>query len=117
MISKTEIKCGDLYLADFNPSIGHEYQGKRPALVIEADRQIIKSSLITVLPLTSNLENKNDEDIFIKVDKENQLKFDSIIKVYDIVSFDRIRFINRIGKIDQETHRIVKNYLLKHFNL
>lgn len=113
----TEIKYGYLYLADFNPSVGHEYQGKRPALVIESDKQINKSNLITVLPLTSNLENKNNDDIFVEVDKDNHLKFDSIIKVYDIVSFDRARFINRIGKINQETNRMVKNYLLKHFDL
>jgi len=117
MIDKAKIKCGDLYLADFNPSIGHEYQGKRPALVIESNGQINKSNLVTVLPLTSNLENKNESDIFVEVDKINQLKFDSIIKVYDIVSFDHLRFINKIGRINQPILEEVKDYLLKHFDL
>jgi mRNA interferase MazF len=113
----SEIKCGELFLVDFNPSSGHEYQGKRPALVVESDSQIKRSNLVTILPLTSNLDNKTDDDIFIKIDKDNHLKFDSIIKVYNIVSFDRLRFINKIGKINQATLKEVKDYLLKHFDL
>jgi mRNA interferase MazF len=116
-VTESEIKFGELFLVDFSPSLGHEYQGKRPALVIESDGQIKKSNLITVLPLTSNLDNKIDDDIFIKIDKDNRLKFDSIIKVYNIVSYDRLRFINKIGKIDQEIYKKVKDYLLKHFDL
>jgi len=116
-MTESEIKFGELFLVDFSPSFGHEYQGKRPALVIESDRQIKKSNLITILPLTSNLDNKIDDDIFIKIDKDNRLKFDSIIKVYNIVSYDRLRFINKIGKIDQEIYKKVKDYLLKHFDL
>lgn len=117
MTSEIEIKCGELFLVDFNPSSGHEYQGKRPALVIEADNQIKKSNLVTILPLTSNLDNRINDDIFVEIDKDNRLRFDSIIKVHNIVSFDRLRFINKIGKINQVTLKEVKDYLLKHFDL
>lgn len=117
MIIEPKIKCGELFLVDFNPCSGHEYQGKRPALVIESDGQIMRSNLVTILPLTSNLDNKTDDDIFIEADKDNRLKFDSIIKVYNIVSFDRLRFVNKIGKIDKKTLRLVKDYLLKHFDI
>jgi len=117
MINKHQVSCGDLFLVDFDPSAGHEYQGKRPALVIESDEQIKKSNLITILPLTSNLENKVDDDILVETDGDNRLKFDSIVKVYDIISFDYSRFINYIGKIDQEKMKKVKEYLIKHFDL
>jgi len=117
MTSKPEIKCGDLFLVDFNPGTGHEYQGKRPALVIESDKQIKKSNLITILPLTSNLDNRVVDDIFIKVNKDNRLKFDSIIKVYNIISFDYSRFVNKIGEVDREILKKARNYLLKHFDL
>ena len=117
MINKHQVFCGDLFLVDFDPSAGHEYQGKRPALVIESDEQIKKSNLITIVPLTSNLENKIDDDILVEVDGDNHLQFDSIIKVYDIISFDYSRFINYIGKINQETMDKVKEYLNKHFGL
>jgi mRNA interferase MazF len=117
MIIGSEIKYGELFLVDFDPSLGHEYQGKRPALVVESNKQIKKSSLVTILPLTSNLDNKANDDIFIETDKDNRLKFNSIIKVYNVVSFDHLRFINKIGKVDQATLKEVKDYLLKHFDL
>lgn len=117
MINKQQVSQGDLFLVDFDPSAGHEYQGKRPALVIESDEQIKKSNLITVVPLTSNLDNKMEDDILIEVDIDNRLRFDSVIKVYDIISFDYSRFISYIGKINQKTMIKVKEYLIKHFNL
>lgn len=117
MIEKNNINHGDLFLVDFNPSVGHEYQGQRPALVVETNRQIKKSNLITVLPLTSNLDNRKEGDIFVKADANNRLKFDSIIKVYNIVSFDCSRFINKIGKIDDKIVIKIKQYLRKHFDI
>lgn len=111
------IGYGNLFLVNFNPSSGHEYQGKRPAIVVESDRQMKKSNLVTVLPLTSNLENKTGDDIIVKADSDNRLKFDSVIKVYDIASFDRSRFINKIGTVKEETLKEIKKYLSKHFDL
>lgn len=58
MNNKFELKQGDLCLFDFNLSIGHEYQGKRPALIIESNLQLYKTNLATVIPLTSNTDNK-----------------------------------------------------------
>jgi len=117
MINRQEVKHGDLFLVDFDPSTGHEYQGKRPALVIESDEQIKKSNLVTVLPLTSNLDNMLDDDILVEVDGVNRLKYDSIIKVYDIISFDYSRFICRIGSLEKNILMKVKKYLSRHFDL
>ena len=117
MISKTNIKQGDLYLINFDPSIGHEYQGKRPALIIQANAQIRKSNLITVMPLTSNLRNYLSDDIVIKKNNANRLISDSVIKVYSIISFDYKRLVNKIGIVDDFNLDKVKNYLQKHFGV
>ncbi len=114
---KDDIKQGELYLVNFNPSAGHEFQGKRPALVIESDVQIKKTNLISIIPLTSNIGNKISDDIFISKDNNNKLISDSIIKVYYICSFDYYRFINKIGKVDEEILEKIKIYLKKHFDL
>ncbi len=117
MKNKTGIYQGEIYLINFNPSVGREYQGKRPALVIESSRQIKKSNLITVAPLTSNLNNKTLDDIIIKRDGQNRLITDSVIKVYDIYSFDYSRLINRIGTASDGIIKQVKKYLRKHFDI
>ncbi|MEA1937227.1 MAG: type II toxin-antitoxin system PemK/MazF family toxin [Patescibacteria group bacterium] len=117
MISKANIKQGDLYLINFDPSIGHEYQGKRPALIIQANTQIRKSNLITVMPLTSNCGNCLTDDIVIKKDSANRLISNSVIKVYSIISFDYKRLVNKIGTVDDFTLGKVKSYLQKHFKI
>ena len=117
MINKKNVKQGDLYLINFNPSVGHEYQGKRPALIIQSNIQIKKSNLITVMPLTSNLENCLSDDIVVEKNNANRLISDSAIKVYNIISFDYNRRVNRIGLIDSIVLVKVKKYLEKHFNI
>ncbi len=117
MIRKTNIKQGDLYLINFDPSVGHEYQGKRPALIIQANAQIRKSNLITVMPLTSNCGNRLTDDIVVKKDSANRLISDSVIKAYSIISFDYKRLVNKIGIVDNFTLNKVKNYLRKHFDV
>ena len=117
MSAKINLKQGDLCLFDFSPSIGHEFQGKRPALIIQSDNQITKSSLITVMPLTSNLNNHLKDDVFVMANFKNKLFVDSIIKVYNIISLDYERFVNKIGCVDGDTMIKVKEYLRKHFEI
>jgi len=117
MINNQQISCGDIFLVDFDPSAGHEFQKMRPALVIESDEQIKKSNLITILPLTSNLDNQVEDDILIEVDSDNRLQFDSVIKVYGIMSFDYSRIINYIGKANPQIMDRVREYLKRHFGL
>lgn len=117
MISKIDVKQGDLYLVNFNPSVGHEYQGKRPAIIIQANVQIRKSNLITVMPLTSNFENCLNNDIVVKKDSMNRLISDSVIKVHSVISFDYKRLINKIGVVDEVILNQIKNYLRKHFGV
>ena len=47
------IKQGDIIKFNFNPSIGHEQEGYRPALVISNNIFNSRTSLLIVLPITS----------------------------------------------------------------
>jgi len=111
------IYSGDIFLVDFNEGAGHEFQGERPAVIVESDNCIKKSDIITIIPLTSNTNNKVNDDLLLKKDNDNRLRKDSIIKVDYITSFDQSRFINKIGIIDKETVKKIKMYLKKHFDI
>lgn len=113
----TKLKQGDLCLFNFDPSAGHEFQGKRPAVVIQSDQQILKSNLVTVIPLTSNLNNCHSDDFIIKKNNNNKLYSDSVAKVYNIISFDYQRLINKIGKVDVDVIDHIKKYLKVHFEI
>ena len=117
MLKKGEVKYGDILWVQFDPSVGHEFQDKRPALVIQADRQIMKSNLVTVVPITSNKANKTSDDIVVEPDSDNGLRHTSVIKVYDIVSCDYQRLIGRIGVVSSELSEQVRQYLKRHFDI
>ena len=57
MFKKVEVNYGDVIWTQFDPSVGHEFQDKRPALVIQSNASLLKSNL-TLVPLTGNQETK-----------------------------------------------------------
>jgi len=111
------MKQGEVWLVEFLNSIGHEYKKERPALIIEIDSQIKKSAVFTIIPFTSNSNNKIQDDILVIKDNRNGLFYDSILKVHHIQSFDRSRFIKQIGVMKKDIVDQVKDYLRIHFDL
>ena len=111
------VEYGGIYLVSFAPSVGHEYQGQRPAVVIQSDNQIKRSSLVTVMPLTSQVGKPHSDDIFVKKDKTNNLFSDSLVKVHSIESFDQVRFIKKIGILDKGFLQQIQKYLKLHFDI
>jgi len=111
------MKQGEIWLAKFVNAIGHEFKKERPSLVIESDRQIDRTSVITIIPFTTKFKNKTNDDILVAKDGHNRLFWDSLLKVHHIESFDRSRFIKKIGVINATIVLQAKNYLKKHFDI
>jgi len=113
------MKQGEIWMVNFNPSKGHEFQKERPAIIISSNKIIKFSNLITVLPITSNTNNCLDDDIKIIKDDYNCLFMDSVVKVTHISSFDKNndRFIKKIGTANEYVVEQIKKYLLKHFSI
>ena len=97
-------------------SVGHEYYNDRPALIIMANNLITAVNLVTIMPLSSS-GNRHRDDIFIKKDVSNRLYEDSIIKVHHIISYDKLRFIHKIGEVNIKIIKEVESYLKKHFGI
>lgn len=112
------VKCGDIFLVDFgNDSVGHEYKKRRPAVVVQSDTQIRRSNLLTVLPLSSNLDNKLEEDVLMQKNDVNLLIDDSVVKVHHVMSFDYQRIYHKIGEVGDDVAQKIKKYLKIHFGL
>jgi len=110
------MKKGDIFLVNFEPSIGSEFKKTRPAIVLQSSE--INSKLLTVMPISTNKnEEKLGENILIKRKKENRLFADSVIKVNQISSFDKRRFIHFIGRADRVIMNKIDKYLSRHFSL
>lgn len=107
---------GDIYLVEFEPSVGHEYRKKRPAIIIQQE-PIEKFSCITIVPLSSQIEQRSPYDVFVQKDEINNLSSDSFASIRHITTFDKSRFIHYIGKVGNPVVRQVRGYLRRHFGL
>jgi mRNA interferase MazF len=111
------MKFGDIYLVNCDPSVGHEYKKVRPAVVIQMQEISARSALVTVMPISSQVEKFTIHDVFVEKDHKNRLSNDSIVRVQHISSFDRSRFIKKIGETNSPVIRKIRGYLRKHFGL
>lgn len=108
---------GDIYFVECDPSVGREYKGKRPAIVIQEENISKTSPVVTIMPLTSQLNQLKPWDIFVQKDELNCLAENSIIKVNHIHAYDPQRFHFRIGRAGSPVIRKVRGYLRRHFGL
>ncbi len=61
-----------LWLVNFDPSFGHEYQKIRPALIIQHEAYIASVNLLTVIPISSQISNPAELDILITANSQNE---------------------------------------------
>lgn len=113
----TNFKTRDIFLVNFDPSFGHEYQKIRPAIIIQSEKTIKNTALTTIMPITSQLTNCQEEDIKVGKSATNGLWADSLIKVGCIHSFDKRRFLTKIGMVSEEIMAKIIAYLRIHFKI
>lgn len=83
MVKKYIPKQGDVVFLDFNPTVGHEQKGLRPAVVISTKIFNLNTKMAIVCPITSN-------------DKEfpTHYKLEDTKKIYGSVLCEHIRSID-----------------------
>ena len=92
---------GEIWLTDLPQQRGKEQVGKRPALIISDT----KTSLIIIIPLTSNLELlKYSYTIKINSSEQNLLDKESVAAIFQLRAIDKQRLLYKIGNLE-------KNYL------
>ena len=96
------INQGEIWMVNFEPSVGNEIQKFRPAIVVNDDR-ISRFGIKIVVPITHWKEHYIDYPWIIKIipDDINGLSKDSSIECFQIKSFAVDRFDKKIGEIDK----------------
>ena len=104
---------GELWVLELPSKRGKEQSGKRPGIIM-ADT---KTSLVLVIPLTSNLEALKELPYTIEIKKSytNKLEKDSVALVFQLQAIDKKRFISKIGNLESsylnEINRLIKELL------
>ena len=100
---------GQIWIVNFDPGIGHEYKKVRPALIVQHERYISSGSLLTVIPISSQVTKLTVLDVVLEKDALNRLMKNSLLKTKQISSFDKKRFFKFIGTLDEKTMKTVDN--------
>ena len=110
-------KKGEIYLVNFDPTIGHEAKKKRPALILSNNIHNQYSPLVTVAPLSSNTNKVYPFEVYV-AKKSTGLNENSKIMIIQLRSVDKKRLINKIGDIeDKEILNKINKVISEHFSL
>lgn len=97
-----EIRRGDVWLVNLDPTIGHEIRKSRPAIVIQNDIGNKYSPITIIAPLTSQSLEKVYPFEVLLAKKNSGLEKDSKVLLNQIRAIDKRRLLRRFGKIDSE---------------
>ena len=111
------IEQGDIWLINFDPSVGGEIQKQRPAAVINDDR-LGRFGLRIVIPITEWKTFFSDYPWIIKIEgsAENGLRKTSGIECFQVKSFSEKRFVKKLGAISATQVAEIHLTVLKTFN-
>jgi len=97
-------KRGEIYLTALDPTLGREIQKTRPALVIQNDVSNRLSDISIVAPTTSTVRFPlNPVHVLLAADENTGLSVTSVALLNQIRAVDRLRFVKRLGEIDEQT--------------
>lgn len=97
MVKKYIPKMGDIIFVNFDPYLGHEQKGQRPALVVSIDSLSKTSPFAWVAPIT---HGKWNYPTHVKLD--SRTKTDGQIYVEQLMTIDyhkrSIKFVEKVPK-------------------
>ena len=106
------LRRGDVYLVNFDPTVGAEIRKTRPALVIQNDVANRWSPVTIVAAITSKFEEPLYPTEVLVTAPEGGLETDSVILLNQIRSVDRARLARRLGALKAGTMKQVDRALL-----
>ena len=102
---------GEIYLVNFDPTIGHEIRKTRPALIVQNDISNRYSPVTIVAAISSQFNDPPyPREVIIQPGKSG-LDHVSAAILNQIRSVDRKRLVKRIGAVDAATLRKVDEAL------
>lgn len=103
---------GEVYLVSFDPTVGHEIQKTRPAVIIQNDVSNQYSPITIVAAISSQFGSPpHPREVPVQLGRTTGLSQPSAVILNQIRSIDRERLIRRLGSLDAATMRQVDGAL------
>ncbi len=105
-------KRGEVYLVNFDPTIGSEIKKTRPALILQNDIANRYSPITIVAAITSQFEERlYPTEVLVRA-REGGLTADSTVLLNQLRSIDKRRLIRSLGKLRPDTMQRLGRALL-----
>lgn len=110
------IRRGEIFLVNFDPTIGSEAKKTRPAVVVSNDLNNAHSPIVSISPITSNVTRVYSFEVDIPAGTAG-LKVRSKIMVNQTRAVDKIRLLKKLGQLPAEMMADVDQALKLHYDL
>lgn len=100
-------KRGQIYLTALDPTVGHEINKTRPALVIQNDVSNQYGQTTIIAAITSKVSTPPYPNEVIIQPGQSGLSVISTVRLDQIRTVDRQRLLTRLGQVDVQTMRKV----------
>jgi mRNA interferase MazF len=110
------IRRGEIFLVNFDPTIGSEAKKTRPAVVVSNDLNNAHSPIVSISPITSNVTRVYSFEVDVPAGTAG-LKVRSKIMVNQTRAVDKIRLLKKLGQLPAEMMVDVDQALKLHYDL
>jgi mRNA interferase MazF len=110
------IKRGDVFLVNFDPTIGSETRKTRPAVVVSNDINNTHSPVISISPISSKINRVYSFEVEIPAGSGG-LTTRSKVMVNQTRAVDKIRLQKNLGILPPEIMQSVNRALKLHYSL
>lgn len=110
------IKRGEVFLVNFDPTLGSETKKTRPAVVVSNDINNAHSPIISISPISSKVNRVYSFEVDIP-SGTGGLTTHSKIMVNQTRAIDKLRLVKKIGNLPLEIMLLVDRALKLHYDL
>jgi mRNA interferase MazF len=110
------IKRGEVFLVNFDPTLGAEAKKTRPAVVVSNDINNAHSPIISISPVSSKITRTYSFEVEIP-SGTGGLKTRSKIMANQTRVVDKIRLVKKMGHLSPEIMSLVDRALKLHYGL
>lgn len=115
-MATASIKRGDLFLVNFDPTLGAEVRKTRPAVVVSNDINNLNSPIVSIAPITSNVTRVYSFEVEIPAGMGG-MRNRSKVMVNQTRGVDKLRLIKKTGRLSEDVITLLDSALRLHYAL
>ncbi|HJX30766.1 MAG TPA: type II toxin-antitoxin system PemK/MazF family toxin [Thermodesulfobacteriota bacterium] len=110
------IKRGDVFLVNFDPTVGAEAKKTRPAVIVSNNVSNAHSPLVSISPITSNVSKVYSFEVEVLA-RIGGLRTRSKVMPNQTRAVDKLRLIRKLGCLPEEIISKIDSALKLHYDL